>query len=274
MADANALSIARSYHDAWTGGDFERATSLLASDLVVDVPLNHYPTPDAFASALRSFGAMATDVALLSETAADDEAMLLYDMDVPGVGRLRIAEHFTVSGDRIARLRQVHDTAELRAAGFGSGSASDYRCTVRYAAPVARVYDAAAQPGGPAGWWTTSGGGATERGKRMRLNWSDTDYVVFRLDELDRPTAMRWTCVEQRDGNLAQPDEWVGTTLSFRFSAEGDGTRLDFVHHGLVPALACFDACEDGWAFFLRRSLKQLVEAGEGLPHRAGGQAG
>jgi hypothetical protein len=103
----------------------------------------------------------------------------------------------------------------------------------------------------------------------MRLNWSSTDYVVFRLDELERPNRMRWTCVEQHDGNLPEPDEWVGTTLSFRFSAEGAATRLDLTHHGLVPQLDCYEVCERGWQLFLRRSLRQLIETGEGLPFRA-----
>ena len=40
-------------------------------------------------------------------------------MDVEGLGMMRIAEHFTVADGRIKRIRQVHDTAALRAAGFG-----------------------------------------------------------------------------------------------------------------------------------------------------------
>lgn len=48
----------------------------------------------------------------------DGEGMLLYDMDVRGLGTLRVAEHFTVENGKIIRIRQVHDTATLRAAGF------------------------------------------------------------------------------------------------------------------------------------------------------------
>jgi hypothetical protein len=46
------------------------------------------------------------------------EGMLLYDMDVAELGPLRVAEHFTVENGKITRIRQVHDTAALRAAGF------------------------------------------------------------------------------------------------------------------------------------------------------------
>ncbi len=116
----SALTTAREYHDAWTSGDFDRAAALLASDLAVEVPINEYPTPDAFAEAVRGFGSLADRVDLLSALGDGDEAMLLYDMDVQGVGEMRVVEHFTVAGGKIVRLRQIHDTAALRAAGIAS----------------------------------------------------------------------------------------------------------------------------------------------------------
>ena len=114
----DALTTAQDYHAAWTSGDFARARALLAERLEVEVPVNDYPTVDAFGAALEAFGSSATDVRLLSALGGDGEATLLYDMDVPGLPTMRVAEHFTVSGGRIARLRQVHDTHALREAGF------------------------------------------------------------------------------------------------------------------------------------------------------------
>jgi len=57
-------------------------------------------------------------VTLLAEFAQENEAMLLYDMEVARLGKLRIAEHFTVVDGKITRIRQIHDTAPVRAAGF------------------------------------------------------------------------------------------------------------------------------------------------------------
>ena len=110
--------IVRAYHDAWTSGDFATATALLAGTLTVEVPVNDYPTAESFAAALRSFGSMVTKVDLLAAMSAGDEAMLLYDMDAGPVGTLRVAEHFTVDGGKITRIRQIHDTAAVRAAGL------------------------------------------------------------------------------------------------------------------------------------------------------------
>ena len=113
-----AAGIARSYHDAWTCRDFATAAGLLADTLTVEVPVNDYPTAASFAAALATFGSQATRVTLLSAMSAGDEAMLLYDMDVEPIGTLRVAEHFTVHAGKIIRLRQIHDTAAIRAAGF------------------------------------------------------------------------------------------------------------------------------------------------------------
>jgi ketosteroid isomerase-like protein len=118
MTSDDTLSIVRAYHDAWTRKDFDQATSLLARRLEVEVPINDYPTTDSFAAALKTFGSIATRVDLLCEMSAANEAMLLYDMEVEGLGSMRVAEHFTLNDGRIARIRQIHDTAALRAAGF------------------------------------------------------------------------------------------------------------------------------------------------------------
>jgi hypothetical protein len=113
-------SVVRAYFDAWTTKDFSRAAALLADDLVVEVPVNDYPTAESFAVALRGFGSEVTRVDLLAALSAGDEAMLLYDVDADPVGTLRVAEHFTVSGGKIARIRQIHDTVAVRAAGLAS----------------------------------------------------------------------------------------------------------------------------------------------------------
>jgi hypothetical protein len=115
----DARSVVDAYHRGWTSKRFDESTRLLAPDLRVEVPINDYPTRESFAQALASFGAMVERVDLLATFAQGDQAMLLYDMDVKGLGKMRVAEHFTVKNGLIERLRQIHDTAAIRAAGLG-----------------------------------------------------------------------------------------------------------------------------------------------------------
>lgn len=111
-------SVIRAYYNSWTTGDFGTAISLLADGLIVEVPVNQYPTTESFAAALQGFGSLAAQVELHAAMSDGGDGMLLYDMDVAGLGTLRVAEHFTVRDGKIVRIRQVHDTAALRKGGF------------------------------------------------------------------------------------------------------------------------------------------------------------
>lgn len=118
--DDQTLAVVRGYHDAWTGGNYDAAVGLLSPGLKVEVPINDYQTTEAFAEALVRTAGMAAWVDLLAAMSAGSEAMLLYDMELERLGVIRVAEHFTVADGKIVRLRQIHDTAALRAAGIGT----------------------------------------------------------------------------------------------------------------------------------------------------------
>jgi SnoaL-like domain len=112
------LNVVRAYHRGWSTKTFTDAVRLLAPHLKVETPINRFPTTDSFAQAVVGFGGLTKRVSLLAEFANGGEAMLLYDMEVEGLGNLRVAEHFTVADGKIVRIRQIHDTAALREAGF------------------------------------------------------------------------------------------------------------------------------------------------------------
>jgi hypothetical protein len=119
MNSETTLSLVRRYHEGWSHGNYDQSVNLLDPTLTVEVPINDYPTAESFANALRGFAELVSGVDLLCELANDNEAMLLYDMHVTGLGPLRVAEHFTLADGKIVRLRQIHDTAPVRAAGLG-----------------------------------------------------------------------------------------------------------------------------------------------------------
>ena len=112
------LEIVRKYHSAWVNKNFEEAIQLLSPQLVVEVPVNSYPTKESFAEAVRAFGSLAKTVRILGEFANEDQAVILYDMDVEGLGQVRMAENFFVKSGLINKIRQIHDTHEIRKAGF------------------------------------------------------------------------------------------------------------------------------------------------------------
>jgi ketosteroid isomerase-like protein len=120
MTNDSTQAVVQAYFQGWTHKDYAAAAQQLLPALVVEVPVNHYPDAQSFVQALTQFGNMVSGVRLLAELASEDQAMLLYDMDVQGMGTLRVAEHFTVQQGKITRLRQIHDTHAIRAAGFAA----------------------------------------------------------------------------------------------------------------------------------------------------------
>lgn len=114
MSHASASQIARSYLNAWSEGRYEHAATFLAEGIVVEVPINTYPTKASFVEALITFGNLVTEVDLLAEMESGSEAMQLYDMRVAGLGTVRVVEHFTLDNGAVVRLRQIHDTAPFR----------------------------------------------------------------------------------------------------------------------------------------------------------------
>jgi ketosteroid isomerase-like protein len=118
MSDPGALTVARAYHRAWSTQDLDGIGRYLAEDLHVEVPINSYSGKRDFLEAVRRTAQMTSSVKLLAEFGSGKEALLLYDMTLP-IGELRVAEHFTIAEGQIHRVRQIHDTAALRAAGFG-----------------------------------------------------------------------------------------------------------------------------------------------------------
>jgi hypothetical protein len=117
-AKSSPVALARTYHDHWREGRFESAADLLAETVEIETPMNTYAHKADFVAALAGFGSLVADVTDFIELAQGDHVVQVYDMHVTGLGRIRIAEHFAFANGKINRLRQIHDTVMLRAAGF------------------------------------------------------------------------------------------------------------------------------------------------------------
>lgn len=275
MAIAETLRVVDAYHQAWTSRRFDEAVALLAPSLQVEVPINNYATTEAFAEALVRFGSEVVSVEVLSELADGDEAMILYDLDVRGLGAIRIVEHFTIVDGKIVRLRQIHDTAPIRAAAFdqstrgsreqeetGSPQGDGYEAEIAIDAPCRRVFEAITTLEGLVGWWATSATGSGSPGAKFELGFAGLDETItWRVDTVVAPSLVAWTCIS----HTGLPD-WDGTKVVFELSEHDTAlTVLKFRHIGLVPELDCFEQCHAGWEHFLP-SLRAYAEQGQGTP--------
>jgi len=136
----------------------------------------------------------------------------------------------------------------------------DFRHRFEFAAPIDAVYEAIATKA-IRDWWTEDADIATEVGSVSQMRFGDFGWTDLRVDRLERPHKIDWTCVAQSMTDFRPTDEWVGTTISFELTEIEGGTRLDFVHQGLT-SLNCNELCETGWQFHIGQSLKALLENG------------
>ncbi|HSS09623.1 MAG TPA: SRPBCC domain-containing protein [Acidimicrobiales bacterium] len=137
-----------------------------------------------------------------------------------------------------------------------------YAKDLAFDAPRERVFDAIATLDGLRGWWTTIATGTAATRGQIRLGYEGKDeFILMRVDEAIRPSALRWTCLTH-----TRFEDWNGTQVRFDLSEPTpDSCQLNFHHVGLGPELECYGICEPGWDRFLA-SLAAYIEKGQGTP--------
>ena len=120
-AQQKPLDIVLNYFNAWTTGRFQEAGAELSESLKIETPINFYPGKKNFMEAVQLTASMVSAVDLLVALSGIEDAVLIYDLTTP-LGKIRIAEYFQVQDDVIVFIRQIHDTAPFRDAGFDKTS--------------------------------------------------------------------------------------------------------------------------------------------------------
>ncbi len=113
---AAALDTALAYHRAWTDGDFSRAMTYVADDIVCLAPSGRLEGAEAFRSFMGPFTQLVTRSELLAAFGDATTAVLMYDTDTIPVKGAPGAERLTVANGRITHLRIVFDSAPFEAA--------------------------------------------------------------------------------------------------------------------------------------------------------------
>ena len=119
-------------------------------------------------------------------------------------------------------------------------------------------------------WWTSNSGAVEAVGDITTFRF-DTTHWTMRATKLVPGNHVEMVCTEAHHVHEGLPPvirrEWEGTTLKWELQAQGDGTKISFVHDGLVPALNCYKICEAGWEHFFVNSLKRYLDTGAGDPY-------
>lgn len=117
-------------------------------------------------------------------------------------------------------------------------------------------------------WWSEDfSGRSVEMDDEFDVRFGDVHYSRQRLIEVVPGHRVVWLVTDSRLNFLKDKDEWTGTKIVFEISELGGRCQLKFTHVGLVPEIECFQDCRSGWTQFLKNSLLDLIQKGEGHPN-------
>jgi hypothetical protein len=115
-------------------------------------------------------------------------------------------------------------------------------------------------------WWTKDfEGQSTKLHDEFIIEHPGAHYSKQRLIEVIPDKKVVWLVTESHLNWLEQNKaEWTNTKMVFELVHEGDKTVLKFTHKGLVPELACYARCSQGWDMVIKERLYNFITNGEG----------
>jgi Activator of Hsp90 ATPase homolog 1-like protein len=117
------------------------------------------------------------------------------------------------------------------------------------------------------GWWSEELEGNSENlNDEFSYRHGDFHYSKHKLVEVIPNKKIVWLTLDSKLTFVEKQDEWNGTKIIFEISKQGNNTKLNITHFGLVPEFQCYDGCSKGWTYYLQNSLLQLITTGQGKP--------
>ena len=112
-------------------------------------------------------------------------------------------------------------------------------------------------------WWKKDfEGSAGQLQDHFKIPFGENAFVDFMVTEMAPGKKLTWKVTDCYLPWFTDNKEWNDTEVIFELEEEGDHTRIDFTHNGLVPTFECYGACEKGWDGHIQTSLKNFINEG------------
>jgi len=144
---------------------------------------------------------------------------------------------------------------------------NDFTTTVLVDATPTEAFNAV---NNPRGWWSEEITGGTEKlGDEFDYHFKDVHRCKMKLVEVTPDAKVVWLVLDNYFSFAQDQSEWKNTKIVFDITRADGKTRISFTHQGLVPALACYDICQNAWTRYIQQSLASLITTGTGQPNSA-----
>ena len=117
-------------------------------------------------------------------------------------------------------------------------------------------------------WWSNQIEGSTDQlNETFFYHYKDVHLCKIKLIEMVPDKKLVYQVIDNQFNFTKDKSEWINTKLIFEITNEGDKTKVQFTHEGLVPAYECYDICQDAWTSYIQGSLQSLITTGKGKPN-------
>ncbi len=117
-------------------------------------------------------------------------------------------------------------------------------------------------------WWSEEIEGNTDMlNEEFFYHYKDVHLCKLKLIEVLPNKELVYLVLDNQFNFINDNSEWVNTKLIFQITTEGDKTKVQFTHLGLVPAYECYTICSDAWSGYINKSLCNLINTGKGTPN-------
>ncbi|MBS1659662.1 MAG: SRPBCC domain-containing protein [Bacteroidetes bacterium] len=141
----------------------------------------------------------------------------------------------------------------------------DFSCSFTAEATPAAAFDVVNRV---TEWWTENIDGSTKNlGDVFTVDFGKT-FLTMKIVESVPGQRVVWEVVDCFIHFVNDNKEWQGTHLVWEILPEGGMTQVRLTHQGLVPQVECYDNCVQGWTFYVKTSIYDLLTKGKGEPQK------
>ena len=115
-------------------------------------------------------------------------------------------------------------------------------------------------------WWSKNIEGETEKLNDVFTYRPNDTWVTFKIIECIPDKKIVWYANDCFLHWQVNKTEWKDTNVVFEIVEEGNSTKINFTHIGLIPEVECYEGCVKGWTQYIIGSLHKLLTEGKGNP--------